>query len=104
MGGEPSRVQEPVHPRATPDESRGWLCRVFSAALFTCAVLTLQADSGACAATAADDSLSQSSPHWEWKLAYASKYLFQGGLDYSEGRPVIQPQEALTCGVFSMQA
>ncbi|MEK7347609.1 MAG: hypothetical protein AABZ94_01925 [Candidatus Eisenbacteria bacterium] len=38
----------------------------------------------------------QPGPRIEWSATYASRYSFQG-LDYSEGRPVLQPQ--VTCGL-----
>lgn len=39
-------------------------------------------------------------PRFEWGVAYASRYVFQG-LDYSDGQPVFQPQLTARLGRYS---
>jgi hypothetical protein len=62
---------------------------------------SIVASSVAAAAPSSDDSLS--TPPISWSANYASRYFWQG-LDYSAGRPVLQPQVTATLAGVSISA
>lgn len=78
--------------------------RLISAAIVACSVLARPASATVAGADAPSDSLAASQASIQWSMTYASKYLFQGGLDYSEGRPVLQPQVTASWNGLSLQA
>ncbi len=59
--------------------------------------VTLVANVAVGAEPAAEDSATTPEPRVEWSLTYASRYAFQG-IDFSDGRAVVQPWAAVHAG------
>jgi hypothetical protein len=73
------------------------------ATILACSVLAISASAAALGAPPPIDSLATPATSIEWGVTYASKYLFQGGFDYSEGKPVVQPQVTAGWNGLSLQ-
>jgi hypothetical protein len=73
------------------------------ATIVACCLFALSSGAAALDAPAPSDSLAKSANSIEWGMTYASKYLFNGGFDYSAGKPVLQPQATAVWNGLSLQ-
>lgn len=94
--------------------SKGWLAVILGGLVIACAVtpdagnanVSPLADSSAASASAVAPGGDAGEPEagaasFEWSTLYASRYAFQG-VDYSEGRPVIQPSASGSLRGFTL--
>ena len=68
-----------------------------------CCLFALPAGAAALDAAPPSDPPATPAISIEWGVTYASKYLFHGGFDYSEGKPVFQPQAKVGWNELSLQ-
>ena len=73
------------------------------ATIVACCLFTPPATASALDAALPSDSPATAATSIEWGVTYASKYLFHGGFDYSEGKPVFQPQATAGWNGLSLQ-
>lgn len=71
--------------------------------IVACLLLALPGSASALDAAPPSDSPATPATSIEWGVTYASKYLFHGGFDYSEGKPVFQPQATAGWNGLSLQ-
>jgi hypothetical protein len=73
------------------------------ATIVACWFFAIPASAAALDAAPPSDSPAMPATSIEWGVTYASKYLFYGGFDYSEGKPVFQPQATAGWNGLSLQ-
>lgn len=74
------------------------------ASIVACSALPLSVSAADTGTPPPSDSTATSAASIGWGVTYASKYLFQGGFDYSEGKPVLQAQASAGWNGLSLQA
>jgi len=82
---------------------RRYASRFISGSIIVACVVSSPAASAVASPLPPADSIAMSASGIEWGMTYASKYLFQGGFDYSDGEPVVQPQATTGWNGLSLQ-